>query len=175
MVLKGLTSSFAYNYSIINHCVQRVTEHPYLGILFVSKMSFSPHINLTISKATRMLNFVQRNPYRCFAETKFLAYISTVRLLLEYGSAVWDPYLQKDIQSIEMVKRRAAHWVRSEYQYNSSVTSMLEDLQWPSLQHQRYVTRLKLFYNIVNSLSVLSIQITYEHHLSLSPPPPFPF
>ena len=34
---------------------------------------------------------------------------------------------------------------------------MLEDLQWPSLQSQRYVTKLKLFYNIVNSSSVLSI------------------
>ena len=37
---------------------------------------------------------------------------------------------------------------------------MLEDLQWPSLQHQWYVTRVKLFYNIINSSSVLSIPIT---------------
>ena len=41
---------------------------------------------------------------------KCLAHISIVKPLLEYGSAVWDPYsyLQKDIQSIEMVQRRAA-------------------------------------------------------------------
>ena len=57
------------------------------------------------------------------------------------------------MQSIEMVQWRAARWVR----YNSIVTSMLEDLQWPSLQHRGYVTRLKLLYNIVNSSSVLSI------------------
>ena len=82
-----------------------------------------------------------------------------VRPLLEYGSAVWDPYLQKDMQSIKMVQRRAARWVKSDYRYNSSITSMLEDLQWPSLQyvHRQYVTRLKLFYNNVNSSSVLSI------------------
>ena len=86
-----------------------------------------------------MLNFVKRNLYRCSAETKCLAYTSIVRPLLEYGSAVWDPYLQKEIQSIEMVQRRAARWVKSDYRYNSSVTSMLADLQWPSLQHRRYV------------------------------------
>ena len=49
--------------SCINHCLQRVTQHPYLGILFDSKMSFSPHINQIISKATRMLNFVKHNLY----------------------------------------------------------------------------------------------------------------
>ena len=111
--------------------MQRVTQHPYLGILFDSKMSFSPHINQVISKATRMLNFVKRNLYRCSAETKSLAYTSIVRPLLEYGSAVWDPYLQKNMQSIEMVQRRAARWVKSDYRYDSSVTSMLADLRWP--------------------------------------------
>ena len=120
-------------------------------------MSLSQHINQIISKPTRMLNFVKCNLYRCSAETKCLACISIVRPLLEYGSAVWDPYLQKDIQSIEMVQQRAAHWVKSDYRYNIYVTSMLEDLQWPSLQHRRYMTRLKLFYNIVNSSSVLPI------------------
>ena len=78
----------------------------------------------------------------------FSLYQSIVRPLLEYGSAVWDPYLQKDIQSIEMVQQCAAHLVKSDYQYNSSVISMLENLQWPSLQHQRYVTRLRVFNNI---------------------------
>ena len=47
--------------------------------------------------------------------------------LLKYGSAVWDPYLQKDIQSIEVVQQRAAHWVKSDYRYNNSAISMLED------------------------------------------------
>ena len=152
-----LTSSSTFNYTIRNYFLQRVTQHPYLGILLDSKMSFTPHINQVISKATRMLNFVKRNLYRCCAETKCLAYTSIVRPLLEYGSAVWDSYLQKEIQSIEILQRRTARWVKSDYRYNSSVTSMLADLQWPSLQHQRYVTRLKVFYNIVYSSSVLTV------------------
>ena len=125
-----LTFSSTFNYTIgINHCLQHVTQHPYLEILLDSKMSFH-HILIIIiiSKATRILNFVKCNLCR-FSEC--LAFISIVRPLLEYGSAVWDPYLQKDIQSIKMVQRRAARWVKSDYWYNSSITSMLEDLQWP--------------------------------------------
>ena len=75
-----LTSSSTFNYTIRNYFLQRVTQHPYLGILLDSKMSFSPHINQVISKAARMLNFVKRNLYRCSAETKCLAYTSIVRL-----------------------------------------------------------------------------------------------
>ena len=86
-------------------------------------MSFSPHIDKIISKAIGMLNFVERNLYRCSTETKCLAYISIVRPLLEYELAVWDPYLRKDIQSIEIVQLSAAHWVKSDYRYNSSLTS----------------------------------------------------
>ena len=76
---------------------------------------------------------------------------------MEYRSAVWDPYLQKDIYCIEMVQWHAACWVKSDYNYNSSVSTMLANLLWPSLQHRHYITRLKLFHNIINSISVLKI------------------
>ena len=122
-----------------------------------------------------MLNFGKRNLYRCSAETKCLAYIyiSIVRPLLEYGSAIWDPYLQKDIRSIEMVQRRAARWVKSDYRYNNSVTSMLEDLPWHHFNSEdMWLARIKLFYNIVNSSSVLSIlnYFTNTAYISHSPP-----
>jgi len=152
-----LASTSISDYIIGDHYLHRVNQHHYLGILFDSKMSFSPHISSIICKAMKTLNFIKRNLYKCSPETKCVAYTSLVRPLLEYGAAVWDPYLQKDIQNIEMVQRRAARWVKADYRYNSSVSSMLSDLQWPSLKHRRYITRLKLFYNIVHKASVLKI------------------
>ena len=71
-------------------------------------------------------------------ETKCVPYISLVRPLLEYGSAVWEPYLQKDIQNnIEMIQQRAACWVKSDYRYNSSVSTTYVNSS--SFQHQQYV------------------------------------
>ena len=34
-----------------------------------------------------------------------------------------------------MVQRCAARWVKADNRYNSSVSTMLSDLQWPSLQY----------------------------------------
>jgi len=70
------------------------------------------------------------------------------RPMLEYASAVWDPYLVKDINSLEMAQRRAARWVTSNYGWQSagiSVSSILDNLQWHSLASRRQTSRLKLY------------------------------
>ena len=80
-----------------------------------------------------------------------MAYTHLVRPLLEYALCVWDPYLAKDINAIEMVQRRAARWVTSNYDWRSrkSISSTLENLQWQSLSQRRQTSRLKLFYKAV--------------------------
>ena len=83
-----------------------------------------------------------------------MAYTSLVRPALEYVS---DPYLNKNMLGIKMVQRRAARWVKSDYLWTSSVTAMLCDLHWPTLQRHREVSRLKTFYNAIYNTSALKI------------------
>ena len=125
--------------------------------MFDSTMSFSPHINNITYNAMRTLNFVKRSLYKCNRDTKCMAYTSFVRLVLEYASSLWDPHLNKNILAIEMVQRRAACWVESDYLWTSSVTSMLCDLNWSTLQHRREVSRLKTFYNVIYNTSALKM------------------
>jgi len=66
--------------------------------------------------------------------------------MLEYASCVWDPYLVKDINSLEMVQRRAVRWVASNYDWQSgiSVSSTLNNLEWDTLALRGQISRLKL-------------------------------
>jgi len=66
-----------------------------------------------------------------------------VRPQLEYALDVWDPYHVEDIMELEKVQRRAACWVLNDYGRYSFVTSMLEQLSWPSLQLRRKSSRLQ--------------------------------
>ena len=59
--------------------------------------------------------------------------------------------------SLEKIQRRAARWVLSNYDRLSSVTEMLEILDWPSLESRRRIGRLQTFYKGINNLSGLSI------------------
>ena len=58
-----------------------------------------------------------------------------------YASAVWDPYDVGDISKLEKVQRRAARWVLNDYGRFSSVSLMLDQLKWPTLQLFNFLRR----------------------------------
>jgi len=146
-----LLTTLSHDYYINDSLLQLVSKHPYLGVLLESALLFRSHLEKIINKATRMLNFLRRNLYRCNQEVRCTAYTHLVRPVLEYASAVWDPYLVRDINSLEMVQRRATRWVTSNYDWRSgiSVSSILDNLQWHLLVLRRQISRLKLFYKAV--------------------------
>ena len=96
------------------------------------------------------------NIIECFnirdTKIKEKVYQSLVRPTLEYACTTWDPYLKDDKHRIEMVQRRAARYVSNRFHYTSSVSSILEELKWPTLEERRRKARLVLMYKIVNGL-----------------------
>ncbi|KAI8516876.1 hypothetical protein Bbelb_054570 [Branchiostoma belcheri] len=79
-------------------------------------------------------------------------YKALVRPHLEYSATVWDPYTTKGIQAVEAVQRRAARVTLNDYQRTSSVTQMLNDLQWPLLSERRRKARLTTFYKLTHNI-----------------------
>ncbi|KAI8519500.1 hypothetical protein Bbelb_027570 [Branchiostoma belcheri] len=86
---------------------------------------------------------------------KATCYKALVRPHLEYSATVWDPYTNKGIQAVEAVQRRAARVTLNDYQRTSSVTQMLNDLQWPLLSERRRKARLTTFYKIVHKITII--------------------
>ena len=79
---------------------------------------------------------------------KARAYLSVVRPIVEYATVAWSPHTNKGIDCIESVQRLAARFVNSDYSRYSSVSPMLTDLNWPSLQSRRRICDLGMFYKI---------------------------
>ena len=79
-----------------------------------------------------------------------MAYKSILRPKMEYAAPIWDPYTKDNIQLLEAVQRRAARFVCNKYSRHESVTSMLQDLDWPLLEQRRAESRLTLFHRIVH-------------------------
>ena len=101
-------------------------------------------MNNIVAKATRSLGFVKRNLCPCTETTKRSAYVTVVRPTLEYATAVWDPYRQEQIDSIEAVQRHAARFIKRDYNRTSSVAEMLKSLDFDRLEHRRKVHRLSI-------------------------------
>ena len=74
------------------------------------------------------------------------SYNTYVRPSIEYALSVWAPYTDCLTNQLKMVQRRAARFVQHDYSRHSSVTDILADLKWDTLQHRRNVPRVSMFY-----------------------------
>ena len=100
-----------------------------------------------------MLGLVIRNLRACQEKLKETAYNSLVRPQTEYAAAAWDPYLKKNKKDIERIQRRAARFVKSKYERSKgTVTRLLKELEWQTLEERRKNIRLTLMYKISNNL-----------------------
>ena len=101
------------------------------------------------------LGFIARNLRTNCRSIKEQAYKMLVRPILEYAAPVWDPHLQQDINALEKVQRRAARFVLTRHHNTSSVSEMLNILNWPSLAQRRQDARLRLLYKALNGQSTV--------------------
>ena len=124
----------------------------YLGVNIHQKLNWNTHIQQTEKKANTTRAFLQRNLYMCPRKTKEMCYTTLVRPIMEYGSIIWDPFTTQNTNRLEMVQRRSARFVIGDYHTTSSVTTMLKNLNWNTLQERRAQTKAVMMYRIVNHL-----------------------
>ena len=83
----------------------------YLGVVVNNRLTRSDQCRSVCSKATGVLNLLRRKLYCCSTTAKSRAFCALVLPILQYSCQVWLPHYQKDISILELVQRRAAHWV----------------------------------------------------------------
>ena len=147
------------SYSLHSHQLQNVTSTKYLEVKISSDRRWDSHIVEVTSRANRTLDFVRRNPGIRSREAKVAAYKALVRPFLKYASLAWDPCTVSSVDSIEIVQRRAARRAMQDYKPTSTITAMLEELDWPSLQSKRKKARQGTLYKFRHGL--LKIDSTY--------------
>ena len=89
----------------------------YLGVDISNDLSWKSHVTRVSNTANKSPGFRRRNLKAKNSQLRERAYKAIVRPQLEYAAPVWDPHHQddQDILKIEMVQRRAARWVLSDY------------------------------------------------------------
>ena len=154
-------SPLSYPYTINGVQLEHVKNHPYLGVELDSTLSWNQHQKNTLSKAQRTLNLLRRNLHGCSVKTKQTAYKTLVRPTLEYASSAWDPHVGKQIDNLEKVQNKAARFVTSQYDWETSVSGLKNTLQWRSLQERRFVARLTLWYKAIHQQAAVHLPSYY--------------
>ena len=153
-----------HSYNLRGHPLESVTSTKYLGVTLTSDLRWRNHTSVICGKANRTLGFLRRNLNITSVAVKTLAYTALVRPTVEYACCVWDPYHAQDSHRLEMVQRRAARYVTHRYHNRSSVTDMLQQLQWPTLESRRRNARLAMMYKLTHGM------VNIETNTRLKPP-----
>ena len=146
----GKNTSCPYQYSLNDKISDNVQNHTYQGVEFDKDLKWESFVEKIVRKANRSLGFIKRNLSMYPKEIKCAAYYTLVRPQLEYASVAWDPHHKTQKESIERVQKKAARFVANEHSREvGSMTKLLRDLQWSSLEACRAVARLTFFYQIL--------------------------
>ena len=134
-------------YFIERHQIELQTCVKDLGVLIDDELTFSPHINSIVHKAScRSIlifkSFVSRN-----TKTLVRAFITYVRPILEYCSPIWTPSTIKDTTAIESVQRRFTKKLPGLFNY--SYDERLQKLGLERLEARRIRADLILCYKIL--------------------------
>ena len=78
--------------------------------------------------------------------------------LIEVVIPIWQRYLVDDV---EKVQRRFTRYIYNDYRSDSSVSTMIKNLHWYSLETRRTKSSLVMFYKMINNLAA----ILYEHYI----------
>ena len=108
----------------------------------------------TVRKATTSLNFLKRLLYRCEGQ-----------VLQVHLEAEWDLHTQRNVNTLEMVERGATRFVKGDYKWKSSVTSMLSGLEVITLE---FILSLKLYSSFINSRPDLHWNTLQERRMQIN-------
>ena len=123
--------------------VSSVTD---LGVSYDSHLSFRPHINKIVSKASQRAKLI----LKCFVSRDptilSKAFCVFVRSILEFSSVIWNPGFKVDIDKIESVEKRFTRACLPHLAYAES----LAELNLLTLETRRVMTDLITCYKLLN-------------------------
>ena len=110
------------------------------------------------------INMLRRNLLFAPKSVKSKAYIATVRPIIETASICWSPSADKHKKMIEGVQHSAAQFVANYYpkkgRYEEySISKLIKELGWTSLEERRNQAKLIMTYKILNNKVILSPEL----------------
>lgn len=163
---KAYTSS----YSLDGRVLQKVDKIRDLGVILDSRLTFIPHIDSIVSRASKTLGFIKRICYDFkTVQTLTVLYNSFVRTVLEYASPVWNPTYGTHVDRLERIQKSFTRYLRyksGNCPLNADYAQRLDYFRMSTLKQRRESNDLILLHKIING-SIQVPKLLIEIHISV--------
>ena len=142
---------------VCKHLQATITVINSRGTNLTSNLSWNTQTQKVVNKANKIVGFLKRN---VGPGNKEVLYKALVIPILEYAVPLWSPYLQKNMNALERVQRRASKYALPMSSRDSPYGERLAMLGWSSLQSRRsYLSLLECYKTIFVVLMASTVMI----------------
>ena len=145
---------------MIHHCYPQTTLNILVSFHSPTWGTYDRHVQDITAKANHILGLLRRNVRTSSPQLKECAYKSLVWPQLQYASTVWSPWQRYLVGAIKKVHGHSACYIYNNYHSDSSVSTIIKNLHWDSLEVWRTKSTPVMFYRMFNNLAA----IPYEHY-----------
>ncbi|MCG8113232.1 MAG: reverse transcriptase domain-containing protein, partial [Candidatus Thiodiazotropha taylori] len=132
--------------------LQETNCHKHLGLTFSSSCNWSDHVKIISEKAWSRLNLLRALKFRISRKSLSKMYMAYVLPLLEYCDSVWDNCPTESKKQLDVIHIEAARIITGATKL-CSVSKLLTDLGWETLQNRRNKHKLVILFKILNGLT----------------------
>ena len=149
-----------YQYYVNGIALECVDAEKDLGVMISKDLKPDTHIKKCVSKANSMVGMIRRTFTNINKDMFNRLYKVYVRPILEYCQQIWSPHLQKDIDEIEKVQRRATKLVKGlgDLEYEER----LDELKLFRLSDRRRRGDMITVYKMINGMTDIDFTTLFK-------------
>ena len=157
------------NVFVGNDQIERVNSSKSLGLKIDENLTWKRHIDEISKKVSAAISALKRIRSYISQDTAARVYQGLIEPYFSYCAPVWDGIGSKLSDKLQKLQNRAAR-VITRSSYDTSSSSVLEELRWNNLYTNRNMQKAILMYKVTNNLTPMYLQdlfVTRVSHYSL--------
>ena len=143
-----------FNYKLNSDYIEYVNSQTDLGVVINSKLLWSEHCDMLISKANSKLGLLMRTcHFTMNRKQKRTFYLTIVRSMFEHCSVIWHPISLNQLSKFEVIQKRAIKWILGQnfdHYSDQEFSEKQKELEILPIKYKFMLNDLVLLYKIVH-------------------------
>ena len=129
------------------------TSTKLLGIFIDQNLNFNCHIKYLIKKISPKIGILHRLRQFLPPDVLNIVYKTTIQPIFDYCITVWGNSTKQNIKTLQILQNCVARAVLGNFDFNSSVSLMIKQLKWSTVQNRYTYFTCIMVYKCLNGLA----------------------
>ena len=129
------------------------TSTKLLGIFIDQNLNFNCHIKYLVKKISPKIGILHRLRQFLPPDVLNIVYKTTIQPIFDYCITVWGNSTKQNIKTLQILQNPAARAVLGNFDFNSSVSLMIKQLKWTTVQNRYTYFTCIMVYKCLNGLA----------------------